>query len=125
MVDALVSSNGKARGLAAVKRSVRFNLAKRLVDFTPGEKLLKIASRVAPLGWHVVIYLEAVDLPELWDFSTPLPMTVVVDHMGRPDVSKGVGSAEFAFFASSNSSRIPVCGAPTSRIPSWKKSHAR
>jgi len=38
-------------------------------------------------GWHVVIYFEAVDLPELWDFFTALPTTVVVDHMGRPDVS--------------------------------------
>jgi 2-pyrone-4,6-dicarboxylate lactonase len=35
----------------------------------------------------VVIYFEAVDLPELWDFFTALPTTVVVDHMGRPDVS--------------------------------------
>jgi 2-pyrone-4,6-dicarboxylate lactonase len=38
----------------------------------------------------VVIYFEAVDLPELWDFFTALPTTVVVDHMGRPDVSKPV-----------------------------------
>ena len=114
MVDALVSSNGKARGVATVKRSVtdaelqamhaagvrgvRFNFVKRLVDFTPKDELLEIASRIAPLGWHVVIYFEAVDLPELWDFFTSLPTTVVVDHMGRPDVSKGVESAEFALF---------------------------
>jgi hypothetical protein len=49
-----------------------------------------------PLGWHVVIYFEAVDLPELWDFFTALPTTVVVDHMGRPDVSKPVDGPEFA-----------------------------
>ncbi len=35
-----------------------------------------------------MIYFEAVDLPELWDFFTALPTTVVVDHMGRPDVSQ-------------------------------------
>ena len=114
MVDALVGSFGKARGVATVKRgvsdaelqamhaagvrAVRFNFVKRLVDFTPKEELLEIASRIAPLGWHVVIYFEAVDLPELWDFFTSLPTTVVVDHMGRPDVSKGVDSAEFALF---------------------------
>ena len=114
MVDALTSSDGKARGVATVKRSVtdaelqamhaagvrgvRFNFVKRLVDFTPKEELLEIASRIALLGWHVVIYFEAVDLPELWDFFTSLPTTVVVDHMGRPDVSKGVESAEFALF---------------------------
>ena len=47
------------------------------------DELLEIAGRIAKLGWHVVIYFEAVDLPELWDFFTALPTTVVVDHMGR------------------------------------------
>jgi 2-pyrone-4,6-dicarboxylate lactonase len=103
MVDACLSSGGKARGVATVKRSVtdeelqqlhaagvrgvRFNFVKRLVDFTPKDELMEIAARIAQLGWHVVIYFEAVDLPELWDFFTALPTTVVVDHMGRPDVS--------------------------------------
>ncbi|HZV93054.1 MAG TPA: amidohydrolase family protein, partial [Caldimonas sp.] len=103
MVDALRHSHGMARGVATVRRSVtdaelsdmhaagvrgvRFNFVKRLVDFTPKDELLEIASRIAPLGWHVVIYFEAVDLPELIDFFTALPTTVVVDHMGRPDVS--------------------------------------
>jgi 2-pyrone-4,6-dicarboxylate lactonase len=73
---------------AAGVRGVRFNFVKRLVDFTPKDELLEIAARIAPLGWHVVIYFEAVDLPELWDFFTALPTTVVVDHMGRPDVKQ-------------------------------------
>ncbi len=75
---------------AAGVRGVRFNFVKRLVDFTPKDELMEIAGRIAPLGWHVVIYFEAVDLPELWDFFTALPTTVVVDHMGRPDVAKPV-----------------------------------
>ena len=66
---------------AAGVRGVRFNFVKRLVDFTPKDELMEIAARVAELGWHVVIYFEAVDLPELWDFFTGLPTTVVVDHM--------------------------------------------
>ena len=70
-------------------RGVRFNFVKRLVDFTPKDELMEIAARIRPLGWHVVIYFEAQDLPELWDFFTALPTTVVVDHMGRPDVSAG------------------------------------
>ena len=79
-------------------RGVRFNFVKRLVDFTPRDELLEIAQRIAPLGWHVVIYFEAVDLPELWDFFTALPTTVVVDHMGRPDVTKPVDGPEFELF---------------------------
>ncbi len=93
---------------AAGVRGVRFNFVKRLVDFTPKDELLEIAGRIAQLGWHVVIYFEAVDLPELWDFFTSLPTTVVVDHMGRPDVSKGVDSEEFALFLQVHA-RAPEC----------------
>ena len=114
LVDACLASRGKARGVATVKRNVtdrelkglhaagvrgvRFNFVKRLVDFTPKDELLEIAARIAPLGWHVVVYFEAADLPELWDFFTKLPTTVVVDHMGRPDVSKPVDGPEFQRF---------------------------
>ena len=114
LVDALKASNGKAKGVATVNRNVtdaelqemhaagvrgtRFNFVKRLADFTPREVLLEIANRIAPLGWHVVIYFEAVDLPVLYDFFTALPTTVVVDHMGRPDVTKPVDGPEFELF---------------------------
>jgi len=114
MVDALMRSNGRARGVATVRSSVtddelqrmhaagvrgaRFNFVKRLVDFTPKDELTEIAGRIAPLGWHVVVYFEAVDLPELSDFLSALPTTVVVDHMGRPDVSKAVDGPEFELF---------------------------
>jgi 2-pyrone-4,6-dicarboxylate lactonase len=68
------------------------------VDTTPRETLLAIARRIAPLGWHIVIYFEAQELPELFDFFTSLPTTVVVDHMGRPDVTRSVDGPQFALF---------------------------
>jgi 2-pyrone-4,6-dicarboxylate lactonase len=114
VVDALRASNGTAKGIATVRRSVtdgellemnaagvkgvRFNFVKRLVETTPPDELLEIARRIAPLGWHVVIYFEAPDLPELYDFIASLPTIVVVDHMGRPDVSKPVDGPEFGLF---------------------------
>jgi 2-pyrone-4,6-dicarboxylate lactonase len=114
LLDALKHSNNKARGVVTIKRTVsdaqlqemhaagvrgvRFNFVKRLVDFTPKDELMEIAARIAPLGWHVVIYFEAVDLPELWDFFTALPTTVVVDHMGRPDTSLPVEGPQFELF---------------------------
>jgi 2-pyrone-4,6-dicarboxylate lactonase len=140
MVDACLASRGRARGVATVRRAVsddelsrlhragvrgvRFNFVKRLVDFTPKDELMEIAGRVGKLGWHVVIYFEAVDLPELWEFFTALPTTVVVDHMGRPDVTKPVEGPEFALFLKlmrknpniwakvSGSERLSVSGPP-------------
>ena len=114
MVDALQHSQGRARGIATVKRDVtdqvlqdmhdagvrgvRFNFVKRLVDFTPKDELMEIAHRIKAWGWHVVIYFEAVDLPELWDFFSSLPTSVVVDHMGRPNVQHPVDGPEFSLF---------------------------
>lgn len=114
MLDALSHSQGRARGVATVRRGVsdqqlqamhdagvrgvRFNFVRRLVDFTPKEELMEIAGRIAKWGWHVVVYFEAVDLPELWNFFTALPTIVVVDHMGRPDVRQPVDGPEFELF---------------------------
>jgi 2-pyrone-4,6-dicarboxylate lactonase len=77
---------------------VRFNFVKRLVDFTPRDELMEIAGRIAKLGWHAVVYFEQADLPELWDFFTALRATIVVDHMGRPDVTKPIDGPEFELF---------------------------
>jgi 2-pyrone-4,6-dicarboxylate lactonase len=114
MADACRSSGGRARGVATVRRNVtdghlaqlhtagvrgvRFNFLKRLVDFTPPDDLADIARRVQRLGWHVVVYFEAADLPELWNVLAALPTTVVVDHMGRPDVTRSVDGPEFGLF---------------------------
>ena len=114
MVDALVHSDGRARGVATVKadvspgelaemhaagvRGVRFNYVKRLVDPKPDAYYRQIIDKIAPLGWHVVIYFEAADLAEKWDFFSSLPTVIVVDHMGRPDVTQPVEGPEFGQF---------------------------
>ncbi|MDE0156673.1 MAG: amidohydrolase family protein [Gammaproteobacteria bacterium] len=114
LADALQSSRGKARGIATVRstvtgdelaqlhvagvRGVRFNFVKRLVDSLPIDELAGIAERIVPLGWHIVIYFEAADLADYYDFFTSLPVTVVVDHMGRPDVSQPVDGSGFNLF---------------------------
>lgn len=114
LVDALEASNGLARGVATIKedisdaeldklhaagvRGVRFNFVKRLVDALPFDSLKRIADRIVTRDWHIVIYFESQDLPELYDFFTSLPTTLVVDHMGRPDVTKPVDGEDFALF---------------------------
>lgn len=114
LVDALRAASGRARGVATVRpdvteealmemhaagvRGVRFNFVRRLVDAKPDDYYRGIIERIAPLGWHIVIYFEAADLEERWNFFTSLPTTVVVDHMGRPDVTKPVDGPQFSRF---------------------------
>ncbi len=114
LVDALVHSEDRARGVAALGpdvseaelramhaagvRGARFQFVRRLGAFTPRQLILDLAKRIAPLGWHVVVYFEAADLPELRDFLTSLPGIVVVDHMGLPDVTRPADGPDFDRF---------------------------
>jgi 2-pyrone-4,6-dicarboxylate lactonase len=114
LVDALLAAGDRARGIAVVApdvsdaelhalndagvRGVRFNFLKRLANPTPYDLLLRLTERVAKLGWHVVVYFEGGDLPQLEEFITKLPTVVVVDHMGRPDVDQPVDGPEFGRF---------------------------
>ncbi len=114
LVDALQRSDGLARGVATVRpdvsdeelqllqaagvRGVRFNFVRRLVDALPFDGLQRVAERVSQLGWHIVIYFEADDLPDLYNFFAELPATLVVDHMGRPDVTQPVSGPGFQRF---------------------------
>ena len=116
LLDALASAKGRARGVATVRpdvghdelsemhdagvRAVRFNYVRRLVDPEPDAYYHRIVERIAAFGWHVVIYFEAADLDERWKFFTSLETDVVVDHMGRPDVTQSVDGPQFARFLS-------------------------
>ena len=114
MVDACRAGGERARGVASVHaditeaelaemheagvRGVRFNFVRRLVDATPREVFVGIAERIQSFGWSTVVYFEAADLVDLEPFLTTLPGIIVVDHMGRPDVAKGVDHPDFDRF---------------------------
>jgi 2-pyrone-4,6-dicarboxylate lactonase len=114
MLDVLDRANDMARGVATVTpsitaeelasmhergvRGVRFNYVKRLVDPKPDEYYRGIIEKIKPLGWHVVLYFEPSDLREKYDFFTSLGVPVVIDHMGRPDVTKPVDNPDFELF---------------------------
>ncbi|MBL0801424.1 amidohydrolase family protein [Streptomyces albidoflavus] len=127
LVDALRTAGGLARGVATVRpdvsdeelrrlheagvRGVRFNFVRRLVDAVPTEALQAVARRIAPLGWHVVLYFEAADLPGLERFFSSLPVPLVIDHMGRPDVTgspDGPGFARFLRFVEAGNVWVKV-----------------
>lgn len=140
MMDACRASGGLARGVASVGaditkeelsdmheagvRGVRFNFVKRLVDATPKSVFLEIAAKIQDFGWSTVVYFEAQDLEDLEPFLQELPGTIVIDHMGRPNVKNGVDHIDFKRFISlleNNSSiwskvtcpeRLTVAGPP-------------
>ena len=113
-LNAIARSNGKARGVAVVDpaisdeelqrlheagiRGVRFNFLKRLVDDAPKDKFLDVARRIARFGWHVVVYFEADILEELRPFLDAIPTLIVIDHMGRPDVTQGPDGPDMRAF---------------------------
>lgn len=127
-LDAIAKSDGKARGVAVVDpaisdeeltalhaggiRGIRFNFLKRLVDSAPKDKFLEVSQRL-PAGWHVVIYFEADILDEMRSFIDAIPVPVVVDHMGRPDVSQGPDGADMIAFRSLLESRSDIWFKPT------------
>ena len=139
LLDVLEHSDDRARGVVTVKpdievaelermhalgvRGVRFNYVKRLVDPKPDDYYRAIVEKIAPLGWHVVLYFEPADLAEKRDFFASLRVPVVVDHMGRPDVTKPLDNPEFAAYLDFASSadvwtkvscpdRLSVSGSP-------------
>lgn len=139
LLDVLEHSDDKARGVVTVKsdvtmkeletmhllgvRGVRFNYVKRLVNPKPDEYYKDILSKIKEFGWHVVLYFEPADLKEKYNFFTSLGVPVVVDHMGRPDVTKDLNNPDFELylkFASENDvwtkvscpDRLTVTGSP-------------
>jgi 2-pyrone-4,6-dicarboxylate lactonase len=127
-LNAIAKSNGKARGVAVVDpaisedelgalhaggiRGIRFNFLKRLVDDAPKDKFLEVSRRL-PKGWHVVIYFEADILEELRPFMDAIPVPLVIDHMGRPDVSQGPDGPDMRAFRALLDGRPDIHFKPT------------
>jgi 2-pyrone-4,6-dicarboxylate lactonase len=127
-LNAIAASNGKARGVAVVDpaisekelaalheggmRGIRFNFLKRLVDDAPKDKFIEVSRRL-PAGWHVVIYFEADILEELRPFMDAIPVPLVIDHMGRPDVTQGPDGPDMRAFRTLLDSRPDIHFKPT------------
>jgi 2-pyrone-4,6-dicarboxylate lactonase len=127
-LDAIAKSEGKARGVAVVDpaipeeelaamheggmRGIRFNFLKRLVDDAPKDKFLEVARRL-PAGWHVVIYFEADILENLRPFMARIPVPIVIDHMGRPNVMEGPDGPDMKAFRKLLDSRADIWFKPT------------
>lgn len=123
-LNAIARSGGMARGVAVVDpairdaeldslhrggiRGVRFNFLKRLVDDAPKDRFLDVAHRIQRLGWHVVVYFEADILDEMRPFLRAIPTPIVIDHMGRPDVTQGPDGSDMRAFRALLDSRDDI-----------------
>jgi predicted TIM-barrel fold metal-dependent hydrolase len=61
----------------------------RLADIEP------LYAAMADVGWHLQLWIDARDLPELLPALARVPVPVVVDHMGRMDYRHGVNHSGF------------------------------
>lgn len=111
MLDGIVQSNGRWRGVALIDesfddaafrvlheggvRGVRFGFVKHLGGVPDLALVRRTAARIAPMGWHLVLHLDAGNIPEFLEFFSEFSLPVVVDHMGRVPVRDGLDQPPF------------------------------
>jgi predicted TIM-barrel fold metal-dependent hydrolase len=111
MLDGIARSGGRWRGVALIDehftdadfrtlheggvRGVRFGFVKHLGGVPDLALVRRTAARIAPMGWHLVLHLDAGNIPEFIDFFGELSLPVVVDHMGRVPVRDGLDQPPF------------------------------
>lgn len=61
----------------------------------PVSKMDEVIRRIAPLDWHLELYVEGSALIALESKILSLPVPVVIDHMGRIPTLRGIDSPEF------------------------------
>ena len=109
--DALAAKGGAYRGIALVPtsisdnelkaldaagfRGVRFHYMRHLKQAAPIEDVIVFGKRLAGIGWHLQLHMEADLIAELAPAMRRSPVPVVVDHMGRIDASLGLDQPNF------------------------------
>jgi len=111
MIDAIARSGGAYRGVAIVDgnvtdaelralddggvRGVRFNFVKHLGGTPDLEVFDRVLERIQPLGWHVVLHLDAGDILEHEARISRIQVPFVIDHMGRVQAKNGLEQEPF------------------------------
>lgn len=108
--DAIARLDGRGRGVAVIDPEISDAELQRLDDAgfrgarlnlyhpggsTPLDQLEAIAAKVASVGWHVQIYLQGRNLPELLPRLQALPTPIVIDHLGHMEYDQGLDQPGF------------------------------
>ncbi len=77
-------------------RGARFNFVKHLGGSPDMTVFANILRRIKPLGWHVVLHVDAPDIVALSDMMRKLTLPFIIDHMGRVPAKDGVDQTPLA-----------------------------
>lgn len=138
-LDGIARAEGRMRGVAVVDqgvtdaelarldaggiRGVRFNFVKHLGGMPDMAVFERVLAQVEPLGWHVVLHLDAEDIVPLAPVIAAIRIPFVIDHMGRVKAKNGVAQPAFrqlldlmrnplAWVKICGSERVSSAGAP-------------
>lgn len=111
-LDGIARSGGAMRGVCVVDpgvtdahlaklhqggiRGVRFNFVRHLGGMPDMGFFQRVLAQVEPLGWHVVLHLDAQDIVPLAPVISAIRIPFVIDHMARVKAKAGVEQPAFA-----------------------------
>jgi predicted TIM-barrel fold metal-dependent hydrolase len=130
-LDAIASSGGAYRGVACVEdsvsdgelerlhaggiRGIRFNFVKHLGGVPDLAVFHRLVARVKPLGWHIVLHLDADDILAQRELLGRIDVPFIIDHMGRVKAADGLEQRPFQslldLYRTNPLAWIKVCGA--------------
>jgi 2-pyrone-4,6-dicarboxylate lactonase len=109
--DVVAATGGGYRGIALVPVDVadaelrrlatvglcgaRFHYMRHLSRNAPIGDVIAFGKRLAEIGWHLQIHMEAELIGELSPAIMTSPVPVVIDHIGRIDASLGLDQKPF------------------------------
>ena len=96
VVDADVTDAHLAKLHAGGIRGVRFNFVKHLGGMPDMAFFQRVLAQVEPMGWHVVLHLDAQDTVPLADTIAAIRIPFVIDHMARVKAKDGITQPAFA-----------------------------
>jgi 2-pyrone-4,6-dicarboxylate lactonase len=110
-VDAIAATGGSYKGVALIPLTIsdtelkrldaaglcgaRFHYMTHLAKGPSIGEVVAFSRRLADIGWHLQIHMEASLIAELTPALKRAPVPVVIDHMGRVDASLGLDQPDF------------------------------
>jgi 2-pyrone-4,6-dicarboxylate lactonase len=106
-------------------RGARFHYMKHLSSGIPIDEVIDFGKRLAGLGWHLQLHLDAALIEQMAGALGRSPVPIVIDHMARIDASLGIQHSNFQNLLSlleDENIWVKVCGSErVSRQPApWK-----